>query len=171
MSKDNSKKTEFDTTELENQTASSIQAELDALALEERQLDLEIKRETVAKIRAQRNAKLEEVRSKQRAIMQFLAQREAQQNACNHRKGGIGVDSVMRGQGTSAMYSIIKHKLPDGRYFILCTRCLKEWHSPHPLVASVTGEKETPGYREMLNAPTDNSPSGSSTFLFEKTVA
>lgn len=152
---------------IESKTNAELAAELQALELEEKKLDLEIKRETVAKIKAQRAAKLEEARAKLIATRQFLAQREANQNACNHRKGGIGADAVMRGQGTDAMYAVIKHKLPDGRYFILCQRCGKEWHSPHPLV----GGQETQGYREALNFPTDNSPSGSSTFLFEKTVA
>src|SRR5882757_8596463 len=97
---------------LPTKTNAELAAELSALELEEKQLDLEIKRETVSKIRAQRAAKLEEARSKLRATLQFLAQRKANQDNCNHRKGGIGAEAVMRGQGTSAMYSVTKHKKP-----------------------------------------------------------
>lgn len=151
---------------LESKTNVEVTNELAALELEEKKLDLEIKRETVAKIRAQRTAKLDEARAKMLATKQFLAQRAANQDNCNHRKGGIGADAVMRGQGTDAMYAVIKHKLPNGRYFVLCQRCGKEWHPGFPLLSEV----ETKGYKEALNFPTDNSPSGSSTFIFEKSV-
>src|SRR5438874_4566516 len=101
------KKNEFDNTEsldtfakgLDSKTNAEVSAELQALELEEKRLDLEIKRESVARIRAQRAAKLEEARAKLIATKQFLAQREANQANCNHRKGGIGAEAVMRGQG------------------------------------------------------------------------
>lgn len=149
---------------LESKTNAEIVAELAAIELEEKRLDLEIKREQVAKIRALRSAKLEEARAKSIATRQFLLQREANQNNCNHRKGGIGAEAVMRGQGSDAMYAVFKHKLPCNRYFILCSRCGKEWHPAQPLF----GIQATPGYNEALNFNTDNSPSGSSTFLFER---
>ena len=149
---------------LPTKTNAQLVDELTALELEEKQLDLEIKRETVAKIRAQRASKLEEARSKLRATLQFLAQREANQKNCNHRKGGIGAEAVMRGQGTSAMYSVTKHKKPNGRWFVLCNRCGKEWHQGYELL----GEKETPGFQEAIQYPSDNTPSGSSTFLYER---
>lgn len=152
-------------TALASKTNADVLVELSALELEEKQLDLEIKRETVAKIRAQRSAKLEEARSKMIATKQFLAQREANQANCNHRKGGIGAEAVMRGQGTDAMYSVIKHKLPCNRYFVLCQRCGKEWHPAQPLF----GIKATAGYDEAIRFPSDNTPSGSSTFMFERT--
>jgi hypothetical protein len=159
---------EFDTPEtiksLEAKTNAEILSELSALELEEKALDLEIKRETVAKIRSQRNAKLEEARSKILATMQFLMQRKMNQANCNHRKGGIGAEAVMRGQGSDAMYAVIKHKLPSGKYFVLCQRCGAEWHPP----VAILGEVGTPGWAEAINWPTDNSPSGSSTFLFER---
>lgn len=152
---------------IESKTNAELAAELQALELEEKKLDLEIKRETVAKIKSQRAAKLEEARAKLIATRQFLAQREANQNACNHRKGGIGADAVMRGQGTDAMYAVIKHKLPDGRYFILCQRCGKEWHPGNVKLGMI----ETPGYQEAIRYNTNNTASGSSSFLFEQTGA
>lgn len=163
--------TEFDAVEFQNslapKTNADVLAELSALELEEKALDLEIKRETVAKIRSQRAAKQEEARAKIIATLQFLKQREMNQLNCNHRKGGIGAEAVMRGQGSDAMYAVIKHKLPHGKYFVLCQRCGKEWHPPVPIL----GEKGTPGYNDAVNWPTDNSPSGSSTFLYERTGA
>jgi len=174
MAKD-TPKSEFDNTEtldtfskgLETKTNAQLADDLLTLEREEKMLDLEIKREQVASIKAKRSAKLDEARAKNLATRQFLAQREAIQKNCNHRKGGIGAESVMRGQGTDAMYAVFKHKLPNGRYFVLCSRCGKEWHPGFPML----GEKETPGYQEAINFPTDNSPSGSSTFLFERADA
>ena len=152
---------------LPTQTNDQIAKELAALELEEKQLDLEIKREQVAKIRAQRAARLEETRAKLRATLQFLAQRKANQDNCNHRKGGIGAEAVMRGQGTSAMYTVTKHKKPNGRWFVLCNRCGKEWHQGYDLL----GEKETPGFAEAIQYPSDNTPSQSAHFLFQKDEA
>lgn len=164
--------TEFDnpdlqdfTTALQSKTNAQVVSELAELEMEEKRLDLEIKREQVSKIRSQRAAKLEEARAKLIATKQFLAQREANQANCNHRKGGIGAEAVMRGQGTDAMYAVFKHKLPCNRYFVLCSRCGKEWHPAQPLF----GIKATPGYDEAIRFPSDNTPSGSSTFMFERT--
>ena len=167
--------TEFDNdplkSVLQNKTNADVLAELSALELEEKQLDLEIKRETVSKIRAQRQAKLDEARAKMIATKQFLAQREANQANCNHRKGGRGADAVMRGQGDDSMYSVVKHKLPAGSHFVLCQRCGKEWHPANKW--NIEGGKivpipATPGWAEAMQWPTDNSMSASSTFLFEK---
>jgi len=155
------------TDSLQEKTNADVVAELARLELEEKQLDLEIKREAVAKIKSQRAAKLEEARSKMLATKQFLAQREATQKNCNHRKGGIGAEAVMRGQGSDAMYAVFKHRLPCNRYFVLCSRCGKEWHPAQPIF----GIKATAGYDEAINFPTDNSPSSSSTFIFERADA
>lgn len=149
---------------LEQKTNAEVAAELTALELEEKQLDLEIKREQVAKIRAHRQTKLDETRAKIAATIQFLAQREANQKNCLHRKGGIGAEAVMRGQGTSAMYSVAKFKKPNGRWMVLCMRCGKEWHQGFLLL----GEVETPGFEDAIQWPSDNTPASASTFLFEK---
>jgi hypothetical protein len=168
-------KSEFDNNEtldkfskgLETKTNAEVANELAALELEEKRLDLEIKREQVAKIKAKRAALLEEAQAKLQAVRSFLAQREANWANCNHRKGGIGAAAVVNGQGTDSMYTVAKHKKPNGRWMVLCNRCGKEWHQGYPLL----GEEETPGFREAIQYPTDNSPSGSSTFLFERTAA
>jgi hypothetical protein len=168
-------KSEFDKTEsvqqfaegLASQTNADVVTQLAALELEEKQLDLEIKREQVAKIKSQRNAKLDENRAKQIATKQFLANREANQEHCNHRKGGSGAGAVINGEGTDQNYAVIKHKMPNGTYSIFCQRCGREWHAPFPKLG-IEGSKD---YRWALNLPSDNVPSGSSTFLFERTEA
>jgi hypothetical protein len=172
MSEDKKNSSEFDTPEafvesLPTKTNSQLVDELARLEAEEKQLDLEIKRETVAKIRGARQAKLDDARSKLIATMQFLAQRKAVQDRCNHRKGGIGHQMVMQGQGTDAMFAVFKHRKPNGTWMVLCARCGKEWHQPF-LVQGYVVEAGTEGWQEALNYPTDNSPSGSAIFSYQK---
>jgi len=89
--------TEFDSGEntqqfadtLPTKTNAQVSAALQALELEEKQLDLELKREKVNQIRAKRQAQLDENRAKQLATRQFLAQREAIQANCNHQQIGV----------------------------------------------------------------------------------
>ena len=166
------KKDEFDLNalhaDLTTKTDVQIKEQLSALQREANELDLEIKREQVAKIRSERASKLSQVQQRNNATKSFLAQREAQQNRCNHRKGGRGAGDVIEGKGNAAEYAVIKHRLPHGAYFVLCLRCSKEWH---PDTTRIGGTPETPGYAEALNFPTDNTASGSSTFNFAHTSA
>lgn len=141
-----------------------LQAELDALILEEKELDLIIKRQTVTKIKADLAAKLDENRQRQLATKNFLAQREFAQDRCNHHKGGKDAIAVMHGQGEDHNYCVAKHRLPNSKFLVLCMRCGKEWHP-----ASFLGDvPATPGYEEALRFPTDNTASGSTTFLFQR---
>jgi hypothetical protein len=149
---------------LTNKQLQDKSAEIDA---EMKALDLELKREQVAKLRAQINQKRDDANSRNVAIRNFMKQREMQQEGCNHLKGGSGAEAFMTGQGDSPYHSVIKHKLPCNKYMVLCQRCGKEWHPAQPLF----GTAETPGYAEALAFRTNNSASGSSVFLFEKTAA
>jgi hypothetical protein len=153
--------------ELQDLTNEQLRDRLTELEREEREMDLEIKREKVAEIRARRQALRDQARAKALSTAQFLAQREAAQKVCNHRKGGRGPDSVMRGQGDSAMYAVVKHMLPIGRPMVLCQRCGKEWH-PEFRIAGEVVQQATPGYEDAINFPTDNTSSGASIFLFDK---
>lgn len=139
--------------------------------LEYRQYDIELKKEEFAKLKGAKAQALEMTRQKNTSLRNFIAQREAQQAKCNHRKGGIGPEALINGQGSSAMYSIAKHRLPMGDFFVICTRCGKEWMPPMPF--NVEGgelrpKAATPGWNEAVTWPTDNTPSVSSTFLFRK---
>lgn len=178
--------------ELENKTNSQIAAELSVLEVEARKIDLEHKKQEIkyreqemkrnetrakidehdwAKIESAYNAAKEAARAKTLATLQFLAQRKANQDRCNHRKGGRGPDAVMRGIGDDSNRSVIFHKLPAGGTMVLCQRCGKEWH-PANKWNTENGKlapiPATPGWDEAIQFNTDNSPSGSSTFLFER---
>jgi hypothetical protein len=162
------------TSDLSSKTNDQLNDELAALTLEEKQLDLEIKRQRVAEIRAKQQNLLDQTRAKSMATRQFLAQRAAIQAHCNHRKGGQGVPAVIHGEGTSAMYAVAKHMLPNGLWWVLCTRCGKEWHPENPFNVEngrIVPVKATPGWQEAVNYPTDNTPSRSSTFFIRESTA
>jgi hypothetical protein len=155
-------------------TNAQLEAEVAAADQEMKMLDLEIKRETVQKIKSDRQAKFDVAESKRVATLQFLASRKANQDRCNHRKGGRGPDAVMRGQGDDNSYAIIRHRLPHSEYMVLCQRCGKEWMPANkwnvengvlkPLPAS-------PGWADAMQWPCDNSASTSGDFRFEKVEA
>lgn len=163
--------------EMENKTNAQLEAEVSAADLEMKQLDLEIKRETVLKIKAERQSKRDLAESKRIATLQFLASRKANQDRCNHRKGGRGPDAVMRGQGDDASYALIKHRLPHKEFMVLCQRCGKEWMPANkwntengvlkPLAAT-SGPNPIDNWSWAIQANSDNTPSASSDFSFEK---
>lgn len=144
-----------------NLTNIELQAKADALATEERMLELEIKRETVAKMRQVRADKLAAAKQNSDLSRAQIASRERLKRNCTHRKGGRGPGAVMNGQGTDDHYAFIKHVLPSGRLFILCTRCGGEWKSRDPL----TGEAGDSDFEVMNMKPCDNTASGSTLFL------
>lgn len=161
--------------ELESKTNAQLEAEVIAADLEMKQLDLEIKRETVQKIKAERQSKREQADSKRIATLQFLASRKANQDRCNHRKGGRGPDAVMRGNGDDASYAIIKHRLPHSEFMALCQRCGKEWHPANKYniengvlrpLAATSGPNQMDNWSWAIQANSDNTPSASSDFRF-----
>lgn len=167
MFNEDKKPTLVGTETFENKTNAELAAEMAAVGAEMKQLDLELKRSEVSKLRAQINQKIENAKTRDLSIKNYMKQREMQQDNCNHRKGGTGAEAFLTGQGGDANYAVIKHKLPCNQYFVLCQRCGKEWHPGQPLF----GIAETPGYREALGFLTNNVASGSSSFLFERVGA
>ena len=151
--------------QLDTKSDAEIKQELETLELERKRLELELMRDQVTASRARKNAQLENARTRQIAIKQYLAQRDAQQTMCNHRKGGDG-KSFLNGQGSDDHYAVIKHRKPNGTYMVLCQRCQKEWHAAD----RISGEPETPGYQQAIAFPTDNTSSGSSVFTFDRAV-
>lgn len=165
MAEDEKQKQELVSTEtFENLTNEQLNAESAKLEQELKSLDLELKRDQVSKIRAALNQKRDDARSRDVAIKNFMKQREMQQDSCNHRKGGVGAEAFLTGQGDSSYYSVIKHKLPCNQHMVLCQRCGKEWHPAQP----VFGLKETPGYQDAIRYNTNNTASSSSSFFFIK---
>lgn len=142
-------------------TTESLKAQLRALQDEEAALDLEIKREKVAKIRSDRQAKQDVARSNMDAIRAMMDQRTRLQKSCTHRKGGRGHGAVLNGQGTDTQFAVIRHMLPSGRLMILCQRCGQEEYSRDPIV----GTPQTEQFQRFSEFPTDNQTSGSSLFL------
>src|SRR5271166_6152499 len=136
--------------ELESKTTLELKERLARLALEEKELDLEIKRETIQNLRREKEKRLgmSQVNSESTRLM--LAQRERLQGNCSHMKGGKGPGAVLNGQGNDGSdYSVWKHVMPSGALMILCSRCGKEWMSRDPLL----GTPETPGFREATRWP------------------
>jgi hypothetical protein len=152
--------------ELNNLTDSQILSALEQAKKEEALLDLELKREQVRTIKEKRAAMLAAQREKTKALEDFIRVRRRQQEICNHLKGGFGVSAVMQGQGDGRLggYAVIKHRKPNGTYMVLCTRCNKEWHDQDRIL----GTPATPGFSEAIRFNTDNSPSSSTTFIFDK---
>ncbi len=137
------------------------------VSLRLRELDLEIKEEQVVLLRQAKEQRRAKFATQQAGLQQFLLQRKARQAHCNHRKGGVGAEAVLKGEGQSAMACVIKHILPSGKYFVLCQRCGKEWHPDlTPLQNSGIKQVHTPGYFKALQLTTNNTSSGSSRFDF-----
>lgn len=166
---------------LAGKTDSGVELELKKIELEQkkqeieyRKYDLALKKEDFEKLQAHRRQQIEVSQQKMMALRNFMADRARRQTQCNHRKGGVGPEALILGQGSSAMYSIIKHKLPSGNYFVICSRCGKEWH-PYEKYnvegGQIVPKPATPGWEQAINWPTDNTASVSSTFTFEKTEA
>lgn len=171
--------------ELANKTNAQLEAEIIALDLEAKRMDIAYKKQEMewrakniksmdreqTKADAAFSAKMQEARDKMVATLQFLASRKASQDHCTHRKGGSGPIAVMHGQGTANEYSVIRHLLPCNEYLVLCQRCGKEWLPPNKWNVEngiIKPTEGTPGWKEAMQYPTDNSPSQSGRWLYEK---
>jgi hypothetical protein len=173
--------------ELVDTTKTNSQLEAEAIALEMeykrqemeyrrqemefRKVDIELKKEEHSKLLGARAAKMQLALDKKMATLQFLAARKASQDRCNHRKGGMGADAVMRGMGQDGAYAVIKHRLPHREFMVLCQRCGKEWHPANKWNVENGEIKPLPaseGWAEAMNYPSDNSPSASSDFAFQE---
>lgn len=165
----------MDSEKLSPLTNAELEAQRLALELEERELDLkmkridvELKKEAWENLQRQRAARKEQILNQRRAVEAFLQNRILRQTHCNHRKGGTGHESIVKGEGRSSYYAVIKHQLPVGKYMVLCQRCGKEWH-PNLSALENNGipKPATKGYARAFAYATNNSPSGSSMFRFE----
>ena len=124
----------------------------------------------------ERKQKREQERARQMAIVAALKKDAAMQAriqaSCAHKKGGKGVSAIY--SGNDANYAVVVHTLSHGVTIVVCQRCGKIWAPPEPLPRGAAKEqRET--YREALNTyrwarnlPTDNEPSGTTLFAFER---
>lgn len=128
-----------------------IDEQLKSLELEEKQLQLELMRENVRKIKQQKENAAVQQASIEHAVEESRRLEKQRQAACNHHQGGIGLEGYT-GKGHDSKYAVNKHTYPDGKTVVMCNRCLKEWRPGDP------------GYAEALTWQTDNTPSSSVTF-------
>lgn len=159
--------------ELKRQELELKQQQVEDMKLdrEYKKFDRVVREEEARLIQGRRQAAIDANLQKMDSLLAFMRNREAQQNHCNHRKGGIDAQSLIYGEGTSDKYCVIKHGLPNGNFFVICSRCNKEWHPARPY--NIEGGKlvplpATPGWAEAVAYPTDNTASSSSRFVYEK---
>ena len=156
--------------------------ELEALELEERRLRLELMRDQVAAIQAKKD-EAARTRRDQAATEAFNRRKQQiEQDNCPHKKGGRGIEGIFA--GNSSDYSVIKQTEPWGETYVKCQRCGKEWRDPFFMMRKVEpskvaeAKKKDPrgyelimkAYREALDFPTDNSPSGGAIFGIQREV-
>jgi hypothetical protein len=135
--------------------ADQVVAETHKLLLEKEQLELEVLRENVRKMKESRDRRAASHTQVEADLADFQRNQEMGFKQCNHHKGGKDIEGI-RGNGTDSQYSIVRHQLPLGDWMIICLRCHKQWL------------KGDPEYREALRWPTDNSPSGSCLFTVDR---
>lgn len=63
-------------------------------------------------------------------LNQIAANEKANQDHCNHKKGGSGAEGFIGGQGDDAQYAVLKHRMPNGDVWVRCLRCGKTWKPP-----------------------------------------
>jgi hypothetical protein len=140
----------------------NVQAEMDALQLEEM-------RYRIQEMRGRQNTR--EIR--RRSIEESLrAERESRaqiQALCFHKKGGMGVESLM--QGNDSHYAVAKFILPTGPQIVICMRCFKLWTPPDPIPRNASKDEvrdyllKVKEYQEAVAFPTDNTTGGSQIYL------
>lgn len=136
-------------------TKTEIEEQLKAVELEEKLLDLEIKRENVKRMRAKKEAD-EALRQQNSRDAEAARLRAARMQAgCNHKSGGSGMEGYM-GKGTDSKYAVGRHTYPNNETWVLCLRCNKEW------------KPGDPGYAEAMSWSTDGGTSSSITFILPK---
>jgi hypothetical protein len=140
----------------------SIQSEMEALQLEEM-------RYRVQEMRGRQNTREIRRRSIEDSLRSERENRDRTQALCWHKKGGMGVESLM--QGNDSHYAVAKFILPTGPQIVICMRCFKLWKPPEPPPRNASGEEkraymlEVKEYQEAVAFPTDNTTGGSQIYL------
>ena len=150
-----------------------IALEKEVLLLELAKEDLQDKKEA----RNERANKLENRASNYKTRGEALKannnKTDQDQNRCNHRKGGQGLQGVVGGKGDSTYYAVIKHTFCHNDTWVCCLRCGKTWKPP---LERIFKTKElyhlaVEQYQMALDYPTLNAPSSSSQFRFSDSGA
>ncbi len=107
----------------------NVQAELDAIALETAQLNLEEARDRNARILAEKAEKTRRNQQRQQQLGNHRSTKKIVSSRCTHRQGG-SPGNPMGGKGPSAL-SVAN--MPDGfTKLIVCNICPLRLFSPHP---------------------------------------
>lgn len=144
---------------------SSVEEELQYTELEFKKLQLEDLRSRVEKEKERRAEIVRVHMAQQRSIDDANRQIQSEQEFCKHRKGGKNLQGILNGNDSD--YSVINHTYPWGQGVVICTRCGKTVHEPMDR-KSKTFKEEMKLYKEWANFPTDNEPSGTTLFKFER---
>jgi hypothetical protein len=150
-----------------DQDKRKVTEELESLQLEET-------RHRVGQMRSDRAMREVRTRSLEASLKRSAAADEYRHNNCYHRKGGMGVENIFRGNDPN--YSVIKNQRADGAIVVICQRCDKLWEPPDPALkrrgATVEERKLyaklNEEYLTALNYPTDNTMSGSQLFVITR---
>jgi|GEM_PF-2400110 len=160
----------------------SPNTELEQLEIEERKLRLELMKEQVGQIHAQKDQAARNRQRQSDTERHNRRQTQLQQDACSHKKAGTGVKGIFA--GSAAEYSVIKHTEPWGETYVMCQRCGKDVRDPYfmlrktdPKRVSAAKKADPRGYaaamqkyKEWMDLPTDNSPSGGTIFNIQRDV-
>jgi hypothetical protein len=147
-----------------NDDRNKVMSELEALQLTEARFRVE-HLQSAQRIRKTRQASVE------RSLRADMQRELAKQAICVHKKGGKGVEMLLRGNDPN--YAVIKHIFPHGALHVYCIRCGKEWKPPDAALnqkgSTIEERREYARlykeYHEAVNFPTDNETSGSQLFL------
>jgi hypothetical protein len=155
--------------EFDGVSTADLSAEENRLKVQIARLELEEKSEAQQKRKSKKATQKQIAEAQLEATRRQLAQMEARQRGCSHRKGGLGNsrEGLPVEGGDADVYALLKHQLPNGDWLITCQRCCAEWRPADKF----TGRPETIiagfSWKDAFMARTDNSPSKSAVFRFE----
>jgi hypothetical protein len=156
--------------------------EFEAMELEERKLRLELMKDQVATLQAAKDKRRINLLNQKQSDDFNRAKTAREQAACSHRKGGKGIEQIFKGGDSE--YSVIKHTEPWGETYVKCQRCGKEARDPFYMLRKLNPAKVSEAkkkdareynrimaeYKQWMDFPTDNSPSGGTVFQIQRDV-
>jgi hypothetical protein len=153
----------------QNEELLAIQMETAKLQLEQQKMAFEDLKYRVENERNRRMVIQLQHKNAQDTLAQANRDIIASQSSCKHKKGGKNLAGILN--GNSENYSIWKHTYPWGATQVICSRCGKQWNKPAlalRAIAPAQYKREMEVYNTVINWPTDNEPSGSVLFTFER---
>jgi hypothetical protein len=111
-------------------TKEDHEALMRALELEAKQLELLDLRDRTNDRKNKREDKLQKSRANGQTLEILKENNKANQDRCNHRKGGNGVEGIIFGRGDDPQFAVLKHQFHTGDIWVRCLRCRKTWKPP-----------------------------------------